>query len=105
MMVAKWAAFGALALAGLGFFVAAKDGDVILAASSISALLVAALFWTLAEIGERIGSRPVASEIPAQDLVPVTEAFTVSATPTATSTTGSHDLAELERKLAAKRSH
>lgn len=96
MMVAKWAAFGALALAGLGLFVAAKDGDAILAASSVTALFVAALFWTLAEIGERLAPRPVASETPAPDIAQVDK-------PVSTVATGSGDLAELERKLAKKR--
>ena len=98
MMVAKWAAFGALALAGLGLFVAAKDGDIILAASSLTALFVAALFWTLAEIGERLSPRPVAGDIPAPDIAQVEMSASVAMT-------GSGDLAELERKLAAKRGY
>lgn len=98
MMVAKVAALGALALAGLGLFVAATEGDIFLAASSLSALFVAALFWTLAEIGERISPCLVPTEAATKAAVEVTEEALLSPA-------GPHDLAELERKLAAKRAY
>lgn len=103
MMVAKLATAAALALAGFGVLAGMVESDIMLAAAGLSSLFVAALFWTLAEIGERVGTAalPVAEVLakpsPAPDAGP--------ATVVAFDETGAPDLAALEKKLAAKRGY
>ena len=97
MMVAKLATVAALALSGLGLFAAMTEGDLFLAAAALSGLFVAALFWTLAEIGERLRPAPEATLAPAAPapIDPVARSeFDENGMP---------DLAALERKLAAAR--
>ena len=55
MFVARCAAWAAVALAVIGLLYAAIEGEAFLAAGAISALFPAALFWSLADIGDRLG--------------------------------------------------
>lgn len=97
MKVAKIAAIGAIGFAGLGVLLAMSYGDVMFLAASVPFLFVAALFLSLAEIGERLerAQDGLASAVPE-----------ISETGAEVGGSNGHvpDLAALERKLAAKRS-
>jgi hypothetical protein len=55
MIVARTAAWAAVGLAVLGLMLALSYGDPFLGAAAVSVLFVAALFWSLADIGDRLG--------------------------------------------------
>lgn len=55
MIVARTAAWVAVGLAVLGLMLALNYGDPLLGAAAVTVLFVAALFWSLADIGERLG--------------------------------------------------
>ncbi|WP_295080203.1 hypothetical protein [Tabrizicola sp.] len=98
MKVAKLAATAAVGLAVLGALVGMGNGDFILASSAVPCLFVAALFWSLAEIGEKLGPSPSHAGQADVSTAPVLEAVV----PQLQEPTGA-DLKALERKLAAKR--
>ena len=104
MIVARSAAWAAVALTGIGLLFAAQEGDIYLAASALSALFVAALFWTLAEIGDRLRlsvSSAAEDDHPAKVTVAMDD-FTQT-DENGPSFFDVSRVAELERKLAAAR--
>ena len=96
MLVAKSAAWAAVIIAAIGILMGFAAGDVFLLAAGVSTLFVAALFWTLAEIGTCIGEGPSPSPSATQP-----QAVTEDEKHESRAPTGS--LEELERKLASKR--
>lgn len=96
MLVARIATWAAVGLAVIGLMLAVNDGDVFLAAAALSVFFVAALFWTLAEIGDRIRHQELNLVIPQETGAGETTVHE-DAQP------GNSTLRDLERKIAAAR--
>lgn len=101
--VAKLAAFAALALAAAGALLGMGSGDIVLLASAVPCLFVAALFWSLHEIGEKLGlASLVAAGADVATGIAREKDLNSPDVANPNETIGA-DLQALEQKLAAKR--